>query len=108
MSRPEKQIVAVSCLDDVAVDTPKVLFGKFQKFGILKWDDLYEMCDGDVTTEIMALLFSHTFPFRKPISLAAMRELYSKNKVGLALQSPQRVPANLFEEIFRRGFPRLS
>ena len=106
--RKNRQIVAVSRLDDVAVDTPKILFRKFQKFGILKWDDLYEMCNGDVTTEIMALLFSHTFPFRKPISLDTMRELYSKNEVGLALQSPQRIPANVFKEIFRRGFPRLS
>ena len=106
--RKNRQIVAVSRLDDVTVDTPKILFRKFQKFGILKWDDLYEMCNGDVTTEIMALLFSHTFPFRKPISLDTMRELYSKNEVGLALQSPQRIPANVFKEIFRRGFPRLS
>ena len=107
VSGPEKQIVAVSRLDAVAVDTPKVLFRKFQKFGILKWANLYEMCDGDVTTEIMALLFSHTFPFRKPVSLAAMRGIYSRNEMGLALQSPQRIPAKVFEEIFRRGFPRL-
>ena len=108
VSEPEKQIVAVSRLDDVAVDTPKVLFRKFQKFGILKWADLYEMCEGDVTTEIMALLFSHTFPFREPISLATMRKIFSKNEVGLTLQSPRRIPANVFEEIFRHGFPRLS
>ena len=108
VSEPEKQIVAVSRLDDVAVDTPKVLFRKFQKFGILKWADLYEMCEGDVTTEIMALLFSHTFSFREPISLATMREIFSKSGVGLTLQSPRRMPANLFEEIFRHGFPRLA
>ncbi len=104
----KKQVVAVSRLDDVTVDTPKVLFGKFQKFGVLKWADLYDMCDGNVTTEIMALLFSHTFPFREPISLAAIREVFRKNEVGLILQSPQRIPANVFEDVFRRGFPRLS
>lgn len=104
VSRPDKQIVAVSRLDDVAVDTPKVLFGKFQKFGILKWPDLYEMCDGEVTIEIMALLFSHTFLFREPISLATMREIFRRNEVGLTLQSPRRIPAKIFEEIFRHGF----
>ena len=106
--RKNRRVVAVSRLDDVAVDTPKVLFGKFQKFGILKWDDLCEMCAGEVTTEVMALLFSHTFLFREPISLAAMRAIYSKNGIGLTLQSPQRIPASVFEEILRRGFPRLS
>ena len=104
VSRPDKQIVAVSRLDDVAVDTPKVLFGKFQKFGILKWPDLYEMCDGEVTIEIMALLFSHTFLFREPISLVTMREIFDRNEVGLTLQSPRRISATIFEEIFRHGF----
>ncbi len=107
VSGKAKQVVAVSRLDEVAVDTPKVLYRRFQKFGILKWQDLYEMCEGRPATEIMALVFSHTFPFREPISLATMREIFSRNKVGLTLQSPRRIPANVFEEIFRRGFPRL-
>lgn len=106
VSGDEKQIVAVSRLDETAVDTPKALYGKFQKFGILKWTDLYKMCKGESTTEIMALVFSHTFSFRQPISLDAMRVIFKRHGIGLAVQSPRRIPANVFEEMFRRGFSR--
>ena len=106
VSGGEKQIVAVSQLDEMAVDSPKVLYGKFQKFGILKWTDLYKMCEGEPTTEIMALVFSHTFSFRQPISLDAMRIILKSHGLGLAVQSPRRIPTSVFEEIFRRGFPR--
>ena len=106
VSGSEKQIVAVSRLDEMAVDTPKVLYGKFQKFGILKFTDLYKMCKGEPTAEIMALVFSHTFSFREPISLDAMRVIFKNHGVGLAVQSPSRIPAKVFEEILRRGFPR--
>ena len=103
-----KQIVAVSRLDEVAVDTPKVLYGRFQKYGILEWSDLYKMCKGSPDAEIMALVFSHTFSFRKPISLDTLREIFSMNEVGLTLQSPRRIPTGVFEEIYQRGLPRLS
>ena len=106
VSRKAKQIVAVSRLDQVKIDSAKVLFKRFQKFGILKWADLYEMCDGKPYTEIMALKFSHTFSFREPISLQAMREILAEDGVGLALQSPLKVPAVTFRKIFERGFPK--
>ena len=108
VSGKDKQIVAVSRLDEVAVDTPKVLYGRFQKYGILEWPDLYKMCKGSSATEIMALVFSHTFSFREPISLNTLREIFSMNEVGLTLQSPRRIPTRIFEEIFQRGLPRLS
>lgn len=106
VSGDKRQIVAVSRLDEMEVDTPKVLYGTFQKFGILKWTDLYKMCEGDPATEIMALVFSHTFSFRRPIALDAMRVIFKSHRVGLAVQSPRSIPANMFEEIFRRGFLR--
>lgn len=101
-----KQIVAVSRLDETTIDNPKVLFKKFKKFGILEWTDLYQMCGGDPTREIMALVFSHTFPFRKPVSLEAMRSVFDEDGLGLTLQSPLRVPAKTFRKIFERGFSR--
>ena len=108
VSGNDKRIVAVSRLDEVVVDTPKVLYGRFQKYGILEWADLYKMCKGNAATEIMALVFSHTFSFRKPISLNTLREIFTMNKVGLTLQSPRRIPTRVFEEIFLCGLPKLS
>ena len=106
VSGKAKQIVAVSRLDEVAIDSGKALFRRFQKFGILEWADLYEMCDGEPSTEVMALRFSHTFSFCEPVSLQAMREIFTEDGVGLALQSPLKVPTRTFRKIFERGFPK--
>ena len=100
-----KKIIAISHLDTVEIDTPKVLFGKFKKFGILKWKDIYDLCDGDLSKEIMALKFSHTFLFRKPISLDELRGVFKEDRVGLTLQSPSKVPMKTFQKLFRLGFP---
>ena len=101
----QKEIVAISHLDDVVIDTTKELFRKFKRFGILEWRDLYEMCDRDPSKEIMALKFSHTFLFRKTISLDSIRGVYGKNDAGLSLQGPSKVPPEVFHELFQQGYP---
>ena len=101
----ERRIVAVSHLDAVEIDTPKALFKKFKKFGILKWEDIFQMCKGDPLKEIMVLEFSHTFSFQKPISLDAMRTVYKEDGDHLTLQSPSRIPMERFQKLFRLGYP---
>ena len=103
-SEPKKQIVALSHLDAVEIDTPKALFKKFKKFGILKWEEIFQMCKGDPLKDIMVLKFSHTFPFREPISLDAMRTVYEEDGVGLTLQSPSKVPMERFQKLFQLGY----
>ena len=105
VSRPRREIVAVSHLDTVEIDTPKVLFRKFRRFGILKWEDLYKICGGNPSKEIMALGFSHTFPFRAPISLASLRSVFKEDRVNLVLQSPLKITLATFKRIFALGFP---
>ena len=108
VSESQKQIVAVSHLDEVEVGTPQELFKKFKKFGILKWDAIYEMCKGDISKEIMALKFSHTFLFREPISLKDMRTVYEEDGFWLGLQSPSKIPVATFRKLFHRGYPDSS
>ena len=103
-SEPKKQIVALSHLDAVEIGTPKALFKKFKKFGILKWEEIFQMCKGDPLKDIMVLKFSHTFPFREPISLDAMRTVYEEDGVGLTLQSPSKVPMERFQKLFQLGY----
>ncbi len=103
-SRSKKQIVAVSHLDEVIIDTTKELFRRFRKFGVLKWRDLYEMCDHDPSEKLMVLKFSNTFLFRKPIPLDDIRAIYAKNLVGLSLQGPSKVPPEIFYELFQKGY----
>lgn len=104
VSGKRKEIVAVSHLDDVVIDTTKELFRKFKRFGVLEWRALYEMCGRDPLKELMALKFSNTFLFRKPVSLDDIRIIYKRNGAGLSLQGPSRVPPEIFHELFQKGY----
>ena len=108
VSRPQKQIAAVSHLDEVVVDTAKELLRRFKKFGVLGWEELYQMCDGDTSMELMALRFSHTFVFRRRIPLDAVRAVYKEDASGFTVQGPTSIPASRFQKLFKLGFPDCS
>ena len=100
-----KEIVGVSHLDKVVINTPKELFQRFKKHGTLEWKDLYEMCGRDITKELMVLQFSHTFPLKRPVRLAEIRAVFAENDVGLSLQGPSRIPFDTFNRLFQLGYP---
>ena len=104
VSKSKKQIIAVSCLDEVIIDTTKELFRKFRKFGVLKWRDLYEMCGRDPSKDLMVLKFSHTFLLQEPVSLDNIRTVYTENNAGLSLQGPSKVSPEIFRELFQKGY----
>ena len=108
VSFSQKQVVAVSHLDEVVVDTAKELLRKFKKFGILGWEDLCRMCAGNTAMELMALRFSHTFVFRRRIPLKEMRAVYAEDESGLTVQLPTSMPASRFQKLYRLGFPNPS
>lgn len=100
----QKRIVAVSHLDEVVVDTPKELFKKFKKLGVLDWQDLYRMCGYDKERELMVLKFSHTFPFRNPISLAEFRSICQEDGVRPWVRSLRIIPTGTFQRLFQIGY----
>ena len=104
VSGNDQQVVAVSQLDQVTVGSPKALFKEFKKFGILEWKEIFELCRHDISTEIMALKFSHTFPFSNPVPLAQVQSIFKEHGKRLSLQSPLEVPFGIYRELFRRGF----
>ena len=108
VSRDPKAIIAVSHLDEVVIDTPKELFRRFRKYGTLEWRDLYEMCDRDVSKELMALKFSHTFSFHRPVPLADLRKVFGEDEIGLAFPSPQNMPFGTFNKLVQLGYPEQS
>ena len=108
VSDPQKAIVGTSHLDAVEVDTARALFRKFKRFGILEWRDIYRLCHGDPSREIMALQFSHTFLFHNYITLDILRTIFAEDRVGLALQSPSRVPIKTFQKLFQLGYTNRS
>ncbi len=101
-------IIAVSHLDKVAIDTPKELFREFKKTGTLEWEDLYEMCGQETLREIMAIQFSHTFPFDRPVTLDQVRKAFEEDRVGLTVQSPSRLQWSTFRRLFELGYPERS
>ena len=105
VSNPSKKVIAVSRLDEVVIDTPKELFRKFKKFGILEWNDLFKMCDGDPSKELMALRFSHTFLFREPISLEVLKSVFEAHVAGLSLQGPLKLSPKIFHSLYQKGYP---
>ena len=100
----QKSVVAVSHLDEVAVGNPRLLFKKYQKKGILNWNDLYKMCDRDPSNEIMALRFSHTFLFSNPVAWSDVSRFLENADVKPSLPSPMKIPADVFRHIYRLGF----
>lgn len=98
-------VTAVSRLDEVNIGVPKDLFKKFKKFGILKWRDIYNMCEGDVSREIMALKFSHTFVLPHPISLVKLREVAKESGIdNISLQSLLRIDREMFQKLYNLGW----
>lgn len=99
-------ITACSQLRSVEIGTPKALFRKFQKYGTLDWKDLFEMCKGVLTREIMALEFCHTFPFNRHVTLHDLRTIEGRQVVPL--QSPREIRRPEFHQILEMGFSGAS
>ncbi len=101
----KKIIRAVSTLEEVIIDSAIELYKKYEKFGILKWEDISQMCNQDPTKELMALKFSHTFLFRNPITLEEVKNVYS-NEIDKEpfLQTSTRVIPSIFYELFHKGY----
>ena len=105
VSGGSKEIVAVSRLDEVIVDTPKELFKRFKRYGTLEWTDLYAMSNRDISTNIMALRFSHTFPFRRRVPLSEIRRIFREDSLRGFIQGPRKIPQPTFSKLFQLGYP---
>ena len=105
VSGESKDLAAISHLDEVVLDRPKELFRRFRRYGAFEWRHLYETCDGDVSKQVMALLFSHTFPLRRRVPLDEIWSVFDEDGVGRSLQSPRRVEPSTFRKLLKLGYP---
>ena len=99
------RIVSVSHLDGVEIGEARELFKKHRKRGTLEWSDVVGIADGDPAGEVMALMFSNTIPLRREVTLDEARGVFSRHGKALPLQSPLRLQAGLFQDLFKLGFP---
>ncbi len=108
VSGNSREIVATSHLDQVVLDRPKELFRRFRRYGAFEWRHLYKTCDGDVSKKVMALLFSHTFPFRRRVPLNEIWEVFDEDGVARSLQSPRSIHLGTFQKLLELGYSEQS
>ena len=108
VSGNQQRIVGSSHLDQVVVDNPKELFRRFSRYGTLEWQDLYEMCEGNISQDLMVLRFSHTFPFNRPVPLSEVRKVFEDDSLGWSLQAPRKLPSKTYRKLFELGYPEQS
>lgn len=102
VSQGPMTIRATSMLDEVVIEPVKDVFRRFQRLGVYQWHDIFELAKSDIANSIMALRFSHTEMFERPVRLDTIRQiLHEEMGTQPTLQSPVRVPTAAFERIFR-------
>jgi hypothetical protein len=105
VSGGSKELAAISHLDEIVLDRPKELFRRFRRYGTFEWRHLYETCGGDVSKEVMALLFSHTFPLRRRVPLGEIWNVFDEDGVARSLQSPRKIEPCTFRKLLKLGYP---
>ncbi len=108
VSGDQNQIVGSSHLDEVVINNPKELLRRFSSYGTLEWQDLHDMCRGDTSRNLMALKFSHTFPFNRSVPLSEVRKVFEECGIGWSLQGPRKLPSLAYRKLFEAGYPEQS
>ena len=95
-----KALRACSRLDEVIVDKPENLHRQFRSFGVYKLKDLLNLTTNKPNQDIMALRFSDTKVFSRPIEWEQLKQI-----LGLTspIQSPMPITSDRFEVVYNLG-----
>jgi ribosomal protein S18 acetylase RimI-like enzyme/predicted nucleic acid-binding protein len=97
-------IRACSYLDEVVVDKPKVLFSRFRRLGIYRWEDVYRVAKERIDQEIMAFRFSRTEVFNTPIHRDNLQKIWEDETGGnFHIQGPISIPNQRFFRLYQMG-----
>ena len=80
------------------------LFRRYERLGVYEWDDLIRTTDGNPHGELMAIHFTDTELFDRPVSLDFAKTL----GVGKMVAGPQPVSEQQFLQIYTAGLTRFS
>ncbi|MEV6963208.1 GNAT family N-acetyltransferase [Streptomyces sp. NPDC051207] len=99
-----QMVVGSSRLDEVLIDTPDTLFSKFEHLGVYGRAEVQEAADA--SGHAMALRFSDTEIFPKPVTLRRLTSL--ARELGLpwssnSLISLSKISNELFQAIYKEG-----
>lgn len=82
----------------------KDLFRRFQRLGVYEWKNILRTAKGEPYRNIMAMIFSNTELFHRPIDLQCARNIIREQEdKALLLRSPQRISARSFAAIYKMG-----
>ena len=95
---------ACSRLLNVERDSAFQLFRRYQRLGVYEWEDLIRTIDGDPHGELMALHFTDTELFDRPVPLDFAKSF----GVGKMVAGPQPITEQQFLEIYTAGNSRFS
>lgn len=99
-----KSIIATSYLDEVMTDKPKILYRNNRHYGIYEWQNIYDLCEGNVEMDIRALKFSKTEVFDCPVRYNNIQQILKDNgQKENCFASPVRVSKEIFNQIYKLG-----
>ncbi|MGW2034756.1 GNAT family N-acetyltransferase [Streptomyces sp. NPDC001811] len=96
-----QMVVGSSRLDEVLIDTPDTLFSKFEHLGVYGRAEVQEAADA--SGRAMALRFSDTEIFPKPVSLRRLTSLAKDLGLPLSLISLSKISNELFQAVYQEG-----
>ncbi|MEX1141103.1 MAG: GNAT family N-acetyltransferase [Thermoleophilaceae bacterium] len=99
------EVRAVSQLRDVLVAPAEHLYRRFERLGTYTLDQVVSRADSK--GRAMALRFSHTHEFRRPVRLDELRRILTGDPKSrsVVLQSPRLIDEHTFATIMGLGFP---
>lgn len=97
-----KGIIACSYLDGVYTGNVKAVFNKFKNYGVYEWNDIYNLANREIMTNIKALKFSDTEVFRNIVPLSRITKIMLQhNRLKNTFASPVEVSIGIFNDIYR-------
>ncbi|MEU0242872.1 GNAT family N-acetyltransferase [Streptomyces sp. NPDC006235] len=96
-----QMVVGSSRLDEVLVDTPDTLFSKFEHLGVYGRTEVQGAADA--SGRAMALRFSDTEIFPRPVTLRRLTSLAKELGLPLSLISLSKISNELFQAVYKEG-----
>jgi GNAT superfamily N-acetyltransferase len=92
-------IRACSVVDEVVIGKPKELYQRFQRLGVYSLDDILKVRPSK-NGDIMAIRFSNTELFKRPIDYNDVQQILNKK---VPFQSPYKIDKDQFEQLYHLG-----
>ncbi len=93
-------IRACSRLDEIVIDKPVDLYKRFRRLGVYNFQTVLKTANNNFEKEIMAIRFSDTEQFSKPIELKEIEKLVGHR---ISVRAPYKISSKDFAMIYNKG-----